>query len=386
MANNIENLEKLPDIDLLSDEEISLENIIEEMIADYQLAYEELTKEEKTLYPASEERLMINVVAGEIFQAYEFAQERFKENFIRYMNDDELLNWGGNIGYELPEKKAAVTILEFIINDPLEFDVVVPNATRVTAGDDIYFETDVEAVISAGELTTMVSATCTEVGTRGNDYAPGQISIIADPFPYMGSVTNTIMSSGGEDAPEGDDLREQIYLHPSTYSVAGPKDAYIALVKKYSAEIADVAIMTDEEAVVNIYVMLKNGIFPNDKYLSEVADYIKAEKRTPETDRFVFHAPEVVAYALDITYYIESSDKDNEKMIKESVEEAIEAFSQYQYSKIGLDIDSGVLVEYVRAAGAKRAEIRSPVTYRKIEYNQIAVCNSINLVYGGLEG
>ena len=70
MANSIEDLEALPDINLLEDEGVTLEGIQEEMISDYQEAYKQYTGEEITLYPANPKRLEMNVIAGQIYPVY----------------------------------------------------------------------------------------------------------------------------------------------------------------------------------------------------------------------------------------------------------------------------------------------------------------------------
>ena len=385
MANHIEYLESLPDIDLLSEQDITLENIIQEMIDDYEEAYKEVSGEERILYPADPIRLLINITAGQIYQAYEFGQELFKQNFIRYMEDDVLLHWGANLGYELPEPEYATTVLEFTIQDALDFDVVIPAGTRVTAGDDVFFATDIETQVPAGEVRVEVPATCTESGSVGNDYAVGQLSTVADPFPYMGSVRNLAISGGGTDAPSGEDLKEEIYRFPSTYSVAGPEDEYIALVTEYSAEIADASLITDFDAKVNIYVLLKNGKLPSESYLAELGEYFQDIRQTPDTDYVLFHAPSVVNYQIRATYYILSDNKDNETALRQAIEEAVSYFADMQKSELGLDLDPGELVSLAKVAGAKRIVLDSP-EYISIAKNQVAICSDIELTYGGLEG
>ena len=67
------------------------------------------------------------------------------------------------------------------------------------------------------------------------------------------------------------------------------------------------------------------------------------------------------------------------------IEEAIDAYVSYQYSGIGRDIDIGVLVEYARAAGAKRVSVTSPAGYAKTKKSQVVLCRSKSVTYGGLE-
>lgn len=94
MASNFGALLNLPEIDFLSDLNITQETIAGEMLEDYQSKYEELTGKEITLYPAHTERLKMQIVAGEIYQTYEYISYLFSQNFIQYMDREVLENWG----------------------------------------------------------------------------------------------------------------------------------------------------------------------------------------------------------------------------------------------------------------------------------------------------
>lgn len=385
MANSIEDLEALPDIDMLEDEGITLEGIQEEMIADYQEAYQMFTGEEIILYPAHPRRLEMNVIAGQIYQVYEFASYLFKQNFIRYMEDDVLRNWGGNLGFTDNNLRAAACTLEFGLNEPLGYPVEIPAGTRATAGDDVFFATNEACSISAGEIVVTVPASCTEKGSMGNGYVAGQINVLADPVMNVSAVRNIDKSSGGGNKYSGDELREKIFLFPSTYSVAGTEDAYIYYTKLYSEDIISVNVMTDKEnATVEIYIMLSGGNVPDEAYCERVSDYLLGLKKNPDTDKIVVYPPEVVPYKLEAAYYISSANKDTEKSVKESVEEAAEAYIQKQYESLGHDINPDIFKEYARVAGGKRTVVTSPV-FTSLEANQIAICTEKNIVYGGLE-
>jgi phage-related baseplate assembly protein len=300
------------------------------------------------------------------------------------MDDDHLENWGANLGFIDDEESAASVMLEFGLDEALTYDVEIPEGTEVTAGDDVFFATDKTVVISAGETSISVSATCTETGTAGNGYSLGQISEISDSLPYVSYVKNTSISDFGKEKSTGDDLREKIFLYPSTYSTAGPEDEYIYYVKQYSESIVDVNIEADAEATVNIWVMLQNGQLPNEEYCALVKNFIEELKCTPDTDKINVRIPEASEYELSLTYYISKSSRDNESEIKEKVEDAIQSYIEYQYSGLGIDINPDVLIEKIRAAGAKRVEMTTP-TYKKLEKGQVAICTEKNILYGGLE-
>ncbi len=126
MASNLDALQNLPEIDFLGDLNITQETIAEEMLEDYQSKYEELTGKEITLYPANTERLKMQIVAGEIYQIYEYISYLFSQNFIQYMDREVLENWGTTLGYAETNIKAATCILQFSVNDVLDFDVEIP--------------------------------------------------------------------------------------------------------------------------------------------------------------------------------------------------------------------------------------------------------------------
>lgn len=380
----IDLLDNLPEINLLEDEGITMDSIISEMVSDYEYEYEEKTGEELTIYPGDSRRLMINVLAGKIYQLAAIMNERFKLNFIKYMYDDFLKHWGSNFGYFENGLESATTLLRFHLAAPQSKDITIPEGTRATNGDRIYFATNEVAVIPAGETYVDIDATCTDAGTLGNGYLAGQLNIIADPINLVERVENLTDSTGGHDEYTNDELKEKILEFPSTYSTAGPEECYQAFVKHFSNKIIDVKAITNDEAVVQIYVLLIDGELPGDEYRASVQKYLENLKVTPDTDKFEILAPEVVKYKLDVTYYISGDQKDIADGLREAIEDAVAEFVTQTKSKIGRAIKPDTLISYTKAAGASRIEIASPA-YKAINPNQVAICSEIKLTYGGLE-
>lgn len=387
MISSIEEVQALPDIDILDDLGVSLEGIIEEMVEDYENEYEFRTGRQKTLYAGDRDRILITVMAGQLYQAQERTAYLFKRNFLKWMEDRDLENWGANFGYKIPDAQLAVVDLEFRVTDPLEFDADIPAGTRATAGDNVFFATSSKATVKAGSSSVTVSAICSDAGSVGNGYVPGQISIIADPVPYISGVANISTSSGGADRVSGDDLLQDILQWMSTYSTAGPSGAYEYWIMAYSDDIIDVSAVSqgDDSATEDIYILLNGGKLPNATFLTQVKQYLDNLGNFPDTDKVNFYAPDTLEYDLEVTYYIAKSRRDNEAELCAMIEDAIESYVSYQSSKIGRAIDTAALIEYIRAAGAARAEIVSP-TYQKVTESQVAACRSKKVIYGGLEG
>lgn len=383
MSADIQNLYNLPNISVIGD--ISIEDMKDEMVRDYEAAYKEETGEALTLYPADKDRLKLNIVANKIYQAYQCIDNGFRMNFLRYAYGDYLKQLGANKKIYKQEAKPAVTVLRFNLQEARTQVTAIPKGKRATAGDNIFFSTDDYAEIQAGELYVDVAATCTQSGIVGNKYIIGQINALADKIPYVSGVTNVSESSGGSDEESDSDFRERIYLAPSAYSTAGTEDAYIYWVRQYnSAAIEDVKVRTEEDATVDIRIVLADGELPSKTFIDGITAYLTSSGIKPLTDKIVISAPDVVEYSLDLTYYIGRSNKENVEAIQISAQEAANEWVRWQKTHIGADINTDMLIEYLRTAGVKRVVIRSP-GYKAITDTQVAVAGNITVLYGGLE-
>lgn len=380
----INTLENLPEINMLADEGITFESIVNEMIADYEAYWEELTGEELVLYPADSRRIILNVAAGKLYQLATIINERHKLNFLQYMYGDYTRNWAANFGFKEDGVESATVTLRFGLSDSQAADTIIPAGTRVTSGDNVFFAVDETLVIPSGEICADTSATCTQPGTIGNGYVVGQLNIIADPVNLVESVQNITQSVGGHDKYTNQELKELVYNFPSSYTTAGPAECYEQIAKRYSSNIVDAKAITNNEALVQIFVLLQNGIIPTEEYCGKVLDFIKALKITPDTDKVEVSAPDVVTYEIEADYYIAYEQKDIADGLKEAVEDAGNTFIDYIRSKIGRAINPNVLITYASAAGASRIEIAKP-EYQYICENEVAVCSSIKMSFRGFE-
>lgn len=380
----IDALENLPKIDMLEDEGITFESIVNEMIADYEAYWKELTGEELVLYPADSRRIMLNVAAGKLYQLAAIINERHKLNFLQYMYGDFTKNWAANFGFKEDGVESANVTLRFHLAAEQLMDVIIPAGTRATSGNNIFFATDEELIIPAGENYADTSATCTQSGAIGNGYAIGQLNVIADPVNLVESVENITQSIGGHDEYTNQELKELIYNFPASYTTAGPAECYVQIVKSYSKNIIDAKVITNNEALVQIYILLQNGVIPTMEYCEHVLTYIRDLKATPDTDMIEIFAPNTASYEVEAMYYIADEQKDIADALKEAIEEAGDEFVNYTKSKIGRAINPNTLVTYAGAAGASRIEIVKPV-YRYISENAVAICNSVKMTFGGFE-
>jgi phage-related baseplate assembly protein len=385
MANDIQKLYSLPDISFVSDVAPDFDTVLQRLVSDYEARYEEETGKKVVLRPGDKEYIELTVYAAEFFQMYQQIDFSAKMNLLKYSKGDYLKHLGAFKKTFVQEPKAAVTTARFTLSESRKEVVYIPAGTRITAGDGIYFETDDYAEVTAGETYVDIDCTCQTAGTVGNDYTPGQLEIIVDPVPYVATVSNITKTDGGAGEETEESFRERIYLAPSSYSTAGPSDAYEYWVKQYnSAAIEDVKIHEPTDAIVDIRILLNGGGLPSKAFCDGVLAFLKENPIIPLTDNDKLAAPDVVKYDLKATYYIARSDINNLDSIKENVEAAKDTYLNWQKTKIGRDINPDALTEFVRAAGGKRVVITSPV-FQRIPETSVAIDNTIEFVYGGVE-
>lgn len=265
--------------------------------------------------------------------------------------------------------------------------------TRVSPGNEIYFATKENTVIPAGATFVDVLTECTQPGTIGNDFTPGQINILVDPLPYNATVENIETSGGGVEEESEENYKNRIHLAPEGFSTAGPEGAYEYFVRQYSPLVADVKVTSPSDGVIDIRVLLQYGQIPDQTFLDGLLEYLSAKNRRPLTDKVQVGAPEIVNYDLDVVYYLNSSDISVEQDLRNRVEAATDDYIIWQRSKIGRDINPSEAIAKMifvgtqdnkQQRGAKRVEIVSP-TYMTLNDNQVAVANIKTVTFGGFE-
>ena len=183
MANEIQKLYDLPDISFIDG--ITYETVLNEMIADYEAKYKEETGQTKTLRPGDKDHVHLRVEAGQYYQMYQNLDNAAKMNLLKYSKGDFLKHLGAFKKTFIQEPKAAVLTARFTLSEVRREVVSIPQGTRITAGDGVYFATDEYAEVQAGGTYIDIACTCEEEGTIGNDYIVGQVEVIVDPIPYV---------------------------------------------------------------------------------------------------------------------------------------------------------------------------------------------------------
>ena len=317
-----------------------------------------------------------------------------KKNLLRYSTDKYLDELGYLMDTERLAATPAQTTIKVTLSDIFTKDTIIPQGTRISPDGNIYFATDTVLIIGAGKKEGTVSAICTQVGTIGNGFLPGQIKIIIDPNPYVQAMENTTLSEGGSKIEDDNTYRERIHNSPEKFSVAGPDGAYEFWARSASALIEDVRVVSPVPGDVDIYAILHGGELPKQELLDTIYTICNDKKIRPLTDHVFVKTPEIINYNIDVTYYIHVDKQYQLTEISAAVEAAVNDFAIWTKSKIGRDINITELHSRILAAGAKRADIKIPQytqikegdnTKKVVDPVQLAVAENITITYGGIE-
>ena len=376
-------LEDYPEVSFI--ENMTVEDIQAYYMKAMQEKYKELTGRELVMGEAEPAKLIAYANCLILYQIAQYADRAGKMSLLKYSYGDYLENIGALKGVRRLEAAAAKTTLRFTLSTERPGVITIPKGTRVTAASGVlYFETIENLEIPAGHMTGEVNAECKEAGIVGNGYAEGMLNMIVDPIAYVDKVENITVTQGGSDKEDDENLADRIYLTPSSWSVAGPDDAYIYWVKTFDAAIKDVRVHSEVPGDVEIRFMLENGEIPTETMTRELENFLKSGDIRPLTDHVNVAAPGIHEYEIDLTYYINSSDIKKVSVIQEKVSEAVNEYIKWQSAEIGRDIVPDKLITLIISAGAKRVEVASPV-FCALRWEEIAAAVTTCVKYGGLE-
>lgn len=338
----------------------------------------------RTLAQGDPVRLFLETIASVIAQQKAAINFTGKMNLLAYSKDGYLDHLGLLVGANRLPASAAEATAKIMLSEAQESAIVIPAGIRITAGDNIFFATKEQIIITPGKIEGEVIVACTIAGAVGNGYLPGQLKTIVDPIPYVQSITNMTKSKGGADIEDDERYRTKIHEAPESFSTAGPDGSYEYWAKTATSLIVDVKVDSPEPGVVEVISLLEGGEIPTDEIISSIDKICNSKKIRPLTDNVRILKPEVVNFNINVTYYLESVNATELIAIKAAVETAVNDYILWQKSKLGRDINPSELVRKMVNAGAKRVDVTEPL-YSVVNKKQVAVANQSIIVFGGVD-
>ena len=351
MSNIIE-LENCPELNFI--ENMTLQETEDQMRELYAGYYRELTGRDPEIGDADTVNLLIKAFCAMEYQTMQYADAKGRMEMLKTSTGSVV--------------------------------VAIPAGTRVKTEDGKYFNSLEYAEIKAGEGYADVVVQAEEAGAESSGILSGAIKILVDPIPYISGVSNTTPSTGGLDTEDDDSLTRRIYLAPSVYSCAGPRDAYEYYAREWRGDVADVRIVSPQPDEVNIYFVIEdeNGLrVPNSTELTAMAAYLDDETIRPLCDKVTALAPDEVEYAITVKYWIAESDQRSVSEIQSRIAAAVADFQTWQ-RKLGRDINPTELIARLREAGAKRVTLTAPVD-TVIDTTELPKCTGATATYKSLK-
>ena len=382
MADMLESIDNLPDISFIDN--LTLVDAQALLLNAFYDNYKAITGKKITLARADPYRVMMLSAAQVIYQGLQQIDKAGKMNFLKYAYGDYLKNLAALKRVTAHEPEKAQVKVRWKLAEPREAATPIPAGSRVTPDYAVYFETIDYAEIAPGETEIILMMYCTEPGEEGNNYMPGELSVLVDPVAFIDSVANIETTAKGTGEESDQSIAERTYLAPSSFSTAGPDDAYIYHAKSYSQEVGDVLPTSPTPGVVDIRFILKDGGIPSETMIAGMEEYLQQRSKRPLTDKVEVAAPDVVTYSVDFTYFINASDMSSATQIQSQVQQAVQEYELWQCTAIGRDVNPDELMAYLKKAGIKRAVIRQPV-FKVLADTEVAKVTSTNIVYGGIE-
>lgn len=339
-----------------------------------------------TLYPGDPVRLFLEGVA------YVIAQQRFlidyagRMNLLAYADGDYLDHLGLMLATTRLGQSSARTALRFDLVELRNHDVVIPQGTRATGDGKLFFATDAEIKIPAGQIQAEVGATSQTPGAAANGLVPGQINHLVDPVGYVSEVSNSTITLGGTDVEIDARYRSRIQLAAERFSTCGPEEAYRWWALGISQDIIDVGVWSPAPGQVWLAPLMVGGAAPDVELLGKIAAAVNSKKNRPLTDVVKVVEPEVVDYQVDVTFWVLHSHASKAGAIQQRAQDEAQAYVAWQCAKLGRGVRPSELVARLQGIdGVQRVEISQPA-YQALEPWQVARTENVSVTYGGLSG
>lgn len=366
----------LPDIDFFDK---SPDTILAEML------YHISEKTGLEFQRADPRRKFVEGLAAFVAHERNKADYALKQNLLAYAADNALDLKGEELGTPRLKEASATTTIRFNLESERKVMLPIPVGTRIKIGE-VFFESLDVHVVSVGVNQFDIKVECTESGEIGNGYLPGETTNLVDPLPYVVTVENITVTSGGADVEEDDPYANRIRLAPEKFSTAGPELAYKYYALTASQDIGDVEVDSPSPGVTRIVALLKNGEQPTQQHLDKILEVCSQKDVRPLTDQVIASAPDIVQFDMSVNYWLPNSKAAVATELINRIEARFEEYLIWQKSKLGRDINPTEVIDRLKnidadTKGAERVEVDTP--YQEINKNAKAVANVVSIEFKG---
>lgn len=178
-----------------------------------------------------------------------------------------------------------------------------------------------------------------------------------------------------------EDFRNRLALKPESYSVAGPRDAYIFHALSASGLVKDASCISPEEgtSLVTILATDNNGV-PSQSLLDTVTEALSVNTVRPLCEQVLVQAPEIITYLLTVDLYTyEGPDVD---VVIEAARQGLQQYVDNQF-RLGVDHTQSGWLSALHVSGVQRVELNLGGDL-EIDDTQAARCTSFTINHAGV--
>lgn len=273
-------------------DEVTRTSLVQLMIDYYQEKLEIGESKITDFNEGSEIRNLLEAFAVDIYNVMEDQNDLSSIAFIETADGEWLDKHGAMPNINLPRDtgQEAEGFVEFKIPNSAESEVIIPGETILTCEEnDLDYQTNEDGVISVGETTVTVSATCLTTGEDGNCSKNTLNTISDESLNILGlEVTNPEAFEYGTDYEEDEEYRARLleyerkddfgslpYYEELAMKVDGVHDVYITdktsgftktvIFNTYEKPISDDILLDLTETFTNVNNIIIDHLFKVEK-------------------------------------------------------------------------------------------------------------------------
>ena len=180
-----------------------------------------------------------------------------------------------------------------------------------------------------------------------------------------------------------DNYRSRLALKPESYSVAGPRDAYLFHALSASGQVKSAAVTRPYAGTVEVFILsaLGDGV-PDDALLATVAAALNDETVRPLSEEVIVSPAAVVNYTLDIALTLFTGPAG--EVVTQDADAALGAFAAAHHTLDG-DIIRSAIDAAAHRPGVKKVVINSPSADIVCGQSQAPYCTGITVTIAGVE-
>lgn len=177
------------------------------------------------------------------------------------------------------------------------------------------------------------------------------------------------------DNESDDDYRKRILLAPESFTTCGTKGSYEYHARQASVDVADVFITHQDNGIVEITVLAKQGE-PSQALLETVKAYVADDERRTLCDKIVVQGANTVNYRIQATLdLLQFADAER---VEHSARQSLQSYLDSRTLKMGEDVVPLDLAKALKVDGVYNVTIQSPQLLT-IDATGWAVCTDIQL-------